>query len=176
MKQRRMFEHERVRGGKDEWLTPPWLIETLGPFDLDPCAPVDRPWDTAKKHYTIVDNGLVQPWEGRVWCNPPYSDAGPWLAYMADHMNGTALTFARTETKRFFRWVWPHADAFLFLKGRLTFYHANGRLAEGAAGAPSVLIAYGAHDAAKLKSSGIEGAYVPCAQVINSRRYEKGRR
>jgi len=57
---------------KEDWLTPPELIKSLGEFDLDPCSPSKRPWNTAKKHYTIQDNGLLQQWEGRVWCNPPY--------------------------------------------------------------------------------------------------------
>jgi hypothetical protein len=34
-----------------EWLTPPEIITSLGMFDLDPCTPSVRPWDTAKKHY-----------------------------------------------------------------------------------------------------------------------------
>ena len=38
----------------DEHLTPPWLIQSVGPFDLDPCAPIKRPWPTAKHHYTVV--------------------------------------------------------------------------------------------------------------------------
>ena len=58
--------------GKDEWLTPPEIVKSLGEFDLDPCSPIERPWDTAKNHFTINDNGLIQNWFGRVWCNPPY--------------------------------------------------------------------------------------------------------
>lgn len=50
--------------GKDEWLTPPYITEQLGPFDLDPCSPIDRPWPTAKKHYTILDDGLNKTWGG----------------------------------------------------------------------------------------------------------------
>jgi hypothetical protein len=59
--------------GKDEWLTPPPLIQALGEFDLDPCAPIKRPWDMAKNHYTIEDDGLEKDWFGRVWLNPPVS-------------------------------------------------------------------------------------------------------
>ena len=58
--------------GKNEWLTPPCLLDRLGEFDLDPCSPVNRPWDTARHHYTVEDDGLRQPWFGRVFCNPPY--------------------------------------------------------------------------------------------------------
>ena len=46
---------------KEEWLTPPALIAKLGEFNLDPCAPIVRPWDTAKKYYTVQDDGLVMP-------------------------------------------------------------------------------------------------------------------
>lgn len=69
-----------TKQGKDEWLTPPSILKALGDFDLDPCSPINRPWDTAKKHYTIEDNGLNKKWEGRVWCNPPYGDeAEDWI-------------------------------------------------------------------------------------------------
>ena len=44
--------------GKNEWLTPPHILRRLGPFDLDPCAPINRPWDTAEHHYTIEDDGI----------------------------------------------------------------------------------------------------------------------
>lgn len=30
-------------------------------------------------YYTLADDGLLQPWNGRVWCNPPYSNIEPWL-------------------------------------------------------------------------------------------------
>lgn len=42
--------HQSARMLNDEWLTPPNIIINLGPFDLDPCAPVIRPWNTAIKH------------------------------------------------------------------------------------------------------------------------------
>lgn len=100
--------HQSARSRTDEWLTPPEVIAALGgadSFDLDPCSPIERPWPTARRHLTIVDNGLIQPWDGRVWLNPPYSTSviGQWLARLADHNRGVALIFARTETDAFFR-------------------------------------------------------------------------
>lgn len=44
--------HRPGRGATDEWLTPPDMILSLGSFDLDPCAPVTRPWPTAQQHLT----------------------------------------------------------------------------------------------------------------------------
>ena len=64
--------HQSERMQKDEWLTPPAILSHLGEFDLDPCSPITRPWDIAKEHYNINDNGLRKEWFGRVFCNPPY--------------------------------------------------------------------------------------------------------
>jgi len=138
------FRHDRnLKHGKEEWLTPPTIIDTFGPFDLDPCAPMKRPWETATNHFTIEDNGLARPWHGLIWCNPPYGPkTGDWLAKCAAHGNCLALVFARTETQAFQNHVWPHATSLFFITGRLSFYHASGEKG-GTAGAPSVLIAYG---------------------------------
>lgn len=146
---------------KDEWLTPPGIISSLGEFDLDPCSPIIRPWDTARKHYTTEDNGLKKEWNGRVWCNPPYGlEAAIWLNKLKKHNNGIALIFARTETKMFFEHVWNDATALLFIEGRLYFHHVDGSRAKANAGAPSVLIAYGIENANKLKNSNIKGKFI----------------
>ena len=155
--------HQSHRMKNDEWLTPPWILERLGEFDLDPCAPAPdrRPWPTAKKHYSFAENGLVQPWAGRVWLNPPYGKhVAQWLNRLAQHGNGIALIFARTETDAFFRTVWEKADALLFVRGRLHFYDVNGIEAKSNSGAPSVLIAYGGNNMTLLRNSGIPGAFV----------------
>jgi hypothetical protein len=151
---------------KDEWLTPPEVIAALGgpqSFDLDPCAPIVRPWDMAKTHYTITDNGLLKPWFGRVWFNPPYGGppiVTPWMRRMADHGIGTALMFARTETDMFFETVWLKATALLFLRGRLHFHHSDGQRAANNSGGPSVLIAYGSADARILQHCSLAGQFV----------------
>ena len=155
-----MGNHQSARMMKDEWLTPPEILAALGDFDLDPCAPVQRPWDTAAKHYTILDDGLRHEWQGRVWLNPPYGrETERWLARLAHHGDGVALIFARTETRMFFNQVWPKADAVLFLEGRLHFHHVDGRRAAANAGAPSVLVAYGELNAYALADCGLAGQF-----------------
>ena len=148
------------KAGKDEWLTPPEIITSLGVFDLDPCSPINRPWDTAKNHYTILDDGLSSDWHGRVWCNPPYGrQASDWLKKCAEHGNAIALVFARTETKMFFEHVWDKATALFFIKGRIKFHHVNGSKS-GSAGAPSVLIAYGSENAKSLQDCSLDGKLI----------------
>jgi hypothetical protein len=149
------------RMGKDEWLTPPEIVSSVGPFDLDPCSPVKRPWATARRHYTVIDDGLRKPWKGRVWCNPPYGRETPkWLKRCREHGNAIALVFARTETRMWIEDVWGSADAVLFLFGRLHFYNVDGTRAPANAGGPSALIAYGRENAQSLSSAGIAGQIV----------------
>jgi hypothetical protein len=160
--------HESHKMGKDEWLTPPWLLARLGTFDLDPCAPSGdrRPWDTARKHYCVEDNGLNQPWAGRVWLNPPYGrEMSFWLKRLAAHGNGIALIFARTDTEAFFEQVWDRSDAVLFLRKRLFFHHVDGRMATTSAGAASVLIAYGAENVESLRACSDLGCFIPLRDV-----------
>ncbi len=153
------FAHDRTTG-KEDWLTPPEIIRACGDFDLDPCAPIKRPWDMAKKHYTLADNGLLKPWEGRVWMNPPYgNETARWMERLAKHGNGIALIFVRTETATYFPWVWEYATAILFLRGRLSFYTLEGKRG-GPAGAPSCLIAYGQNNVTALEKCGLRGKLV----------------
>ncbi len=156
-----MGGHQSAAMLKDEWLTPPHVLRALGPFDLDPCAPIVRPWEMAVAHYTAEDDGLGRDWFGRVWCNPPYGkQIARWLDRCADHGNAIALIFARTETEAFFGTVWRKATAVLFLEGRLHFHHVGGQRAAANSGAPSVLVAYGKNNAEALRDSGLAGSLV----------------
>lgn len=151
-----LSSHQSARMKNDEWLTPPGIIAALGDFDLDPCAPAVRPWGTAHQHFTVTDNGLSQPWKGRVWCNPPFGrEAVKWLRRMAEHGNGIALIPARTETAMFYECVWGAADAVLFIEGRPHFHYVDGTRAPFNSGAPICLIAYGRSNVAALERSGL---------------------
>lgn len=149
-----LSSHQSAKMKNDEWLTPPELQSPLGAFDLDPCSPIVRPWPTAARHFHKLDDGLAQPWEGRVWLNPPFGrEAIKWMRRLASHGNGIALLPARTETALFYETVWGVADAVLFVKGRPHFYFVDGSRAPFNSGAPICLIAYGADNAIRLFES-----------------------
>ena len=162
----------QARANTNVWLTPRPILQALGPFDLDPCAaPAPRPWPTARVHYTEAEgDGLARPWGGFVWCNPPYGAfTGPWLAKMAEHQSGIALTFARTETGYFFDHAWKSGAGFLFVRGRIKFCNLDGSVSRCGMG-PSVLIGYGEESLRRLARAPIEGHLVvnAAAVLINS--------
>lgn len=126
-------EGARIRSGidpehGDDWYTPRWLFDSLGLlFDVDVCAPVDPAHRTcpARRHYTEADDGLAQDWAGLVWCNPPYSDAAPWVAKWLEHGDGLLLTHIPANA----RWavdVWRQADTAVWLQA-LEFARPNGQ-------------------------------------------------
>jgi len=158
-----MGAHHSARMLTDTWLTPPWILDALGPFGLDPCAaPEPRPWPTAARHIGRPDDGLAAEWppHDRVWLNPPYGPAtGRWLGRLAAHGRGTALVFARTETSWFAETVWGAASGALFLNGRIRFCRPDGSASAGNSGAPSVLVAYGEDDARILAGCGLDGTF-----------------
>lgn len=140
------------KAGKHEWLTPKYIVDTLGPFDLDPCYSEPRPWETANKYYSEEDNGLVQPWEGFAWVNPPYGEyTEMWLKKCSEHKKCIALIFARTETKMFRKYIWEQAKAVFFFYSRLSFYNSDGTKGKMSAGAPSCLVAWDEEGVNRLK-------------------------
>lgn len=151
-KMRQPVFDKRDANTTDIWLTPLYILKALGEFCLDPCAASNRPWPTAKNHFTKEDDGLSRPWVGRVWCNPPYGRQPPiWLKRLYEHGDGIALIAARTSNLWFHELVFEVADGILFFKGRLRFFNEFGQPGDDTAPFPSCLVAYGARNAAVLK-------------------------
>ena len=85
---------DAIKVTSDDCYTPRWVFDAMGlEFDLDVAAPPGGPWHVpAKRYYTAEDDGLSQPWDGLVWCNPPYSTAEQWIDRWASHDRGCLMT------------------------------------------------------------------------------------
>jgi DNA N-6-adenine-methyltransferase (Dam) len=153
--------HQRCVGQSQVHITPLWILERLGPFNLDPAAADPRPWDCARRNYTEVDDGLSRPWRGRVWLNPPFDrfQVALWIRRLAEHGHGTALLHARTEAG-WFEPIWRSASGILFMGDRIHFHKPDGTRQPANSGAPAVLVSFGLKDLARLRTCGIGGVLV----------------
>jgi DNA N-6-adenine-methyltransferase (Dam) len=151
--------HQQCVGKSQDWITPRWILDATGPFDLDPAAADLRPWDCARVNWS--SHGLERNWFGLVFLNPPYNrfEVGAWVTKLAQHGNGITLLHARTEAE-WFEPIWQHAAVILFLANRIHFHRPNGSREPANSGAPPVLAAFGDEAAQRLYRCGIGGALV----------------
>jgi len=152
--------HQRSVGRSQNHITPKWIVDRLGPFDLDPCAAEPRPWDCAAVNWTV--EGLIRVWFGLVWLNPPFDRyvVGDWITKLAEHGNGICLLHARTEAG-WFEPIWERAAAILFMADRIHFHRPDGSRQPANSGAPPILAAFGDEAVLRLHRCGIAGRFVP---------------
>lgn len=162
------FGHEaQFEGETVEWYTPPEIFVALGEhFDLDPCSPGEgKSFVPATKHLTIADDGLTAPWEGFVFMNPPYGPATTlWMERLAQHGNGIALVFARTDVTWCQKYA-PQVSEICFVRGRIYFYKGNTVIRGGRPGAGSMFMSFGERGATALRRSDLGF----CASQVGSR-------
>jgi phage N-6-adenine-methyltransferase len=119
----------------NEWWTPAIYMESvrnvMGEIDLDPAScPEANVVVKAKRFYSESDNGLVQPWYGRVFTNPPYSANKEFAEKTLAEFSGGSVTEAivllgahAIETK----WFAPYWDHTLCFTGhRIKFNTPTG--------------------------------------------------
>lgn len=153
-------QQKNPEASTDEWYTPRWIIDLLGPFDTDPCSPVVPPYEIAPISYNEEQNGLTHDWQGVVWMNPPYSrkPLRQFCEKMARHGNGLALLVNRQDNLLWQEVIFPSARSMLFMRHRVKFLRSDGTTGSPFFG--SCLVAWGDECDRRLRQSGIEGKYV----------------
>lgn len=128
--------HHAAPGKSDEHFTPAEIFSAMGAqFDLDPAQPEEgRAFLSVPAHrwFTKADDGLVQPWEGFVWLNPPFGGRNgvvPWQKRFVEHGNGVVLVNAQTSCGWFHEFA-PLMDAMLFPNGKTKFVQPDGTVAK----------------------------------------------
>lgn len=150
-------EHLSAIGKTDSWITPKYITEALGHFDLDPCACYPMPWYHADLNFYEHMDGLSQEWKGRVWLNPPFNQyvIGEWFKKMSEHKNGLLLCSFAGETKRFKQYVWGKESGILIMDKRPYFHLPDGSRAKANSGQTMCIIAYDKPNLEILKNSGL---------------------
>lgn len=134
-----------LAGGKDDWATPWKFVRGVeswfGAFSLDVCAEPNTtkaPW-----FYTEADNGLVQRWDGRWWCNPPWGRGHieAWVARaieaIVDPDSRGCMLLPHKSEQPFWRHIEEHADTILEVEGRQRFVGAESGITT-----PTVLVVW----------------------------------
>jgi len=117
----------------DDYYTPPHIVEcvrgALGAIDLDPASHVAaNEVIRARRFFTRDQRGELQPWAGRVYLNPPFSDWPTWVPKVLQEVAGGAveaivtLGASRTLTANYFQPLLKRADAFCVVGGRNPFW------------------------------------------------------
>lgn len=138
----------------DNLVTPQYIIEGLGPFDLDPCAGIETNHGNVNYRIENGEDGLTLPWKGFVWCNPPFSEKMRWVQKMAQHSNGILLLPERGSAP----WFGPLAEFcnFYFVMGRkINFIGGSSSNNVG-----SVLFPFGVKAHQRILNSNLPGHYV----------------
>ncbi len=117
---------------QDDYYTPPHFVvmarNVMGSIDLDPAS-----HNQANKIHripnilTMEDDGLIHPWSGNVWVNPPFSNWKQWAAKIwCEYTSGRvdsliALCATRTLTAGHFQPLLSNSNAICIHTGRFSF-------------------------------------------------------
>lgn len=111
-----------------EWSTPQSFFDHLNAefgFTLDVCATKENA--KCAQFFTKEQDGLLQPWSGVCWMNPPYGrEIGKWVRKALASASASCATVvclvpARTETAWWHDWVIGGEAEVRFVRGRLRF-------------------------------------------------------
>ncbi|WP_419207556.1 phage N-6-adenine-methyltransferase [Photobacterium leiognathi subsp. mandapamensis] len=118
---------------RDSWRTPPALFEYFNRrFDFKADIAACKENALCELFYSEENSALDQTWEvptlSYVWCNPPYSDIGPWVRAAAKHSKsgiGCVMLVPADQSVGWFKESLLSASEIIIITGgRLAFINA----------------------------------------------------
>jgi hypothetical protein len=126
----------------DNWYTPISLISHVrdffqGDITTDPASSdYANKLIKARTYYVKEQNGLIRPWKGRVWCNPPYCNGAAltWLEtakekWLDREYIDCIMLINRSDNKHIYDLIDNYACAYFQIRNRVKFI--NGQAHEG---------------------------------------------
>lgn len=130
-----IVEPEEADYDSNEWYTPSYIAEparkVLGSIDLDPasCA-IANTVVKATRFFDKTTNGLLLPWQGNVWLNPPYSDPLPWIEHLFKQYSNanlrSALVLLNTaNSPKWSQLLWQSNSNVCLFNSRIRFWRPD---------------------------------------------------
>lgn len=147
---------ESFNTGEHEWYSPPEYIEAaravMGAIDVDPASSAAaNAVVQASRYYDVDSNGLEQPWRGRLWLNPPYTNAlmTAFSARLLEHCDRGDVTDAIFLTNNatdtgWFHALAAHATSICLPRGRAHYWRGDTQETSSALQGQAIFY-FGAH-------------------------------
>lgn len=127
---------------RDSWRTPQQVFEWLDrAFGIDYDTACTRENALATPIWSEIGSdgsrdALAVPWFGTCFCNPPYSDIGPWvdwaISQSADRRGATTVMLIPSPNgEAYHAKALRHAKRLILINGRLAFINSAGKPVSG---------------------------------------------
>ena len=138
----------------DHLQTPAYIYESLGPFDLDPCAGINTNIASVNLCIDRGENGLLINWEGFAFVNPPFSEKLKWIEKAKEHGN-CILILPERAWAPWFGPVAEHCGKYFIMGKKINFVGGPSSNNLG-----SVLFPFGHTAFSRIVNSGLPGLLV----------------
>ena len=125
---------------RDGWRTPQKVFEWLDRiyrFDYDTACTSENALATpiwSEIGAGISQDALAVPWFGTCFCNPPYSQIGPWVDKAineAERGSTVVMLIPSPNGEAYHAKALRHAKRLILINGRLAFINADGKPVSG---------------------------------------------